>query len=119
MSGQELATACQYKAGVVVLVVNNNMYGSIRAHQEREYPGRVYATTLENPDFPALARAYGAFGEKVEETAAFAEAFARARAFSVEQKKPALLELVIDPEAITPSTTLTALRAAALKAGHG
>lgn len=119
MSGQELATACQYGAGVVVIVVNNNMYGSIRAHQEREYPGRVYATTLENPDFPALARAYGAFGEKVEETAAFADAFARARAFAAEHRKPALLELVIDPEAITPSTTLTALREAALKAGHG
>ncbi|MDI4665288.1 thiamine pyrophosphate-binding protein [Xanthobacter autotrophicus] len=119
MSAQELATACQYEAGVVVLVVNNNMYGSIRAHQEREYPGRVHATTLENPDFPALARAYGAFGEKVEETGTFPDALARARAFAAEHRKPALLELVIDPEAITPSTTLTALREAALKAGHG
>ncbi|MFG1418936.1 thiamine pyrophosphate-binding protein [Xanthobacter sp. V0B-10] len=119
MSGQELITARQYGAGVVVIVVNNGMYGSIRMHQEREYPGRVYATSLENPDFPALAQAYGAFGERVEETAAFADAFARARAFAAEEKRPALLELVIDPEAITPSATLSGLRAAALKAGHG
>lgn len=116
MSGQELATACQFGAGVVVIVVNNAMYGSIRMHQEREYPGRVFATALENPDFPALARAYGAFGERVEETAAFASAFVRARAFAAERKRPALLELVIDPEAITPSATLAGLRAAALKA---
>jgi len=119
MSGQELATAAQYGAGIVVLVVNNAMYGSIRAHQEREYPGRVFATSLKNPDFPALARAYGAYGEKVEETAAFADAFARARAFARKERKPALLELVIDPEAITPATTLSAIRAAALKAGRG
>ncbi|MFG1181971.1 thiamine pyrophosphate-binding protein [Xanthobacter versatilis] len=119
MSGQELATGCQYGAGVVVLLVNNGIYGSIRMHQEREYPGRVFATTLENPDFPALARAYGAFGERVEETAAFADAFNRARAFAADRNKPALLELVIDPEAITPSATLTGLRVAALKAGQG
>ncbi|MFG1379206.1 thiamine pyrophosphate-binding protein [Xanthobacter autotrophicus] len=119
MSGQELATACQYGAGVVVMVVNNGIYGSIRMHQEKAYPGRVFATTLENPDFPALARAYGAFGERVDETAAFADAFARARAFAAENNKPALLELVIDPEAITPSATLSGLREAALKAGRG
>lgn len=119
MSGQELATACQYGAGVVVILVNNGIYGSIRMHQEREYPGRVFATTLENPDFPALARAYGAFGERVEETDAFADALNRARAFAAQTNKPALLELVIDPEAITPSATLTGLRAAALKAGAG
>ncbi|WP_029002661.1 thiamine pyrophosphate-binding protein [Azorhizobium doebereinerae] len=119
MSGQELATACQYGAGVVVIVVDNAMYGSIRMHQEKEYPGRVFATALTNPDFCALARAYGAFAERVEDTAAFAPAFARARAFAAEQSRPALLELKIDPDAITPSATLTQLRAAALKAGHG
>ena len=104
---------------MVVILVNNGIYGSIRMHQEREYPGRVFATTLENPDFPALARAYGAFGERVEETDAFADALNRARAFAAQTNKPALLELVIDPEAITPSATLTGLRAAALKAGAG
>ncbi|WP_238120686.1 MULTISPECIES: thiamine pyrophosphate-binding protein [unclassified Xanthobacter] len=119
MSGQELITARQHGAGVVVIVVNNGMYGSIRMHQEREYPGRVYATSLDNPDFPALAEAYGCFGERVEATADFADAFARARAFAAAEKRPALLELVIDPEAITPSATLTGLREAALKAGHG
>lgn len=119
MSGQELITARQHGAGVVVIVVNNGMYGSIRMHQEREYPGRVYATSLDNPDFPALAQAYGCFGERVEATADFADAFARARAFAAAEKRPALLELVIDPEAITPSATLTGLREAALKAGHG
>ncbi|MGR7993994.1 thiamine pyrophosphate-binding protein [Xanthobacter sp. ZOL 2024] len=119
MSGQELITARQHGAGVVVIVVNNGMFGSIRMHQEREYPGRVYATSLDNPDFPALAQAYGCFGERVEATADFADAFARARAFAAAEKRPALLELVIDPEAITPSATLTGLREAALKAGHG
>ncbi|MFS8038122.1 thiamine pyrophosphate-binding protein [Xanthobacter sp. AM11] len=119
MSGQELATAAQHGAGVVVVLVNNGMYGSIRMHQEREYPGRVFATTLQNPDFPALARAYGGLGERVEETAGFPDAFARARAFAAETGKPALLELVIDPEAITPTATLAGLREAALQAGRG
>lgn len=118
MSGQELATAVQFRAGVVVLLVNNNMYGSIRMHQEREYPGRVFATTLENPDFPALARAYGGYGARVEETAAFADAFSRAQAFAGEERRPALLELVVDPEAITPTATLSGLRSAALAAGR-
>src|SRR4029077_16007709 len=78
MNGQELATAVQYGVPVVFLVVNNGMYGTIRMHQEREYPARVYATALVNPDFPALARAYGVSGETVEETRAFAPAFERA-----------------------------------------
>lgn len=119
MSGQELATACQYGAGIIIIVVDNAMYGSIRMHQEKEYPGRVYATDLANPDFSAYARAFGAFGERVETTADFAPALERARAFAAAQNKPALLELKIDPEAITPSATLTGLRTAALKAGHG
>jgi acetolactate synthase-1/2/3 large subunit len=111
MNGQELATAVQYGLPVVFVVVNNGMYGTIRMHQEREYPARVYATALQNPDFVALARAYGAHAELVEETAAFAPAFDRAS----KAGKPALIELRIDPQAITTSTTLDAIRARALK----
>jgi acetolactate synthase-1/2/3 large subunit len=94
----------------MVLVVNNGMYGTIRMHQEREYPGRVSGTELANPDFAAYARAFGGHGERVERTADFAPAFQRALASG----KPAILELKIDPEAITPSATLAGLRAAAL-----
>jgi len=111
MNGQELATAVQYGLPIVFVVVNNGMYGTIRMHQEREYPARVYATALTNPDFVALARAYGAHGELVEDTAAFAPAFERA----VKVGKPALIEVRIDPQAITTSTTLDAIRARALK----
>jgi len=106
MNGQELATAVQYGANVVVIVVNNGMYGTIRMHQERRFPGRVIGTALKDPDFAALAKAYGAYGEVVEKTADFAPAFERA----VQAGKPALLELRVDPEAITPRMTLTALR---------
>src|SRR6266545_3698531 len=111
MNGQELATAVQYDLPVIFVVVNNDMYGTIRMHQEREYPGRVYGTSLKNPDFAALARAYGAHGETVEETAGFAPAFERAAASG----KPALIEVRIDPQAITTSTTLDAIRARSLK----
>ena len=110
MNGQEFATAMQYGAQIIVLVVNNGMYGTIRMHQEREYPGRVSGTELANPDFAAYARAFGGHGETVERTADFAPAFQRA----VASGKPAVLELRIDPEAITPSATLAGLRAAAL-----
>ncbi|TWJ19199.1 thiamine pyrophosphate-binding protein [Geobacter argillaceus] len=110
MNGQELATAVQYDAAIVVIVVNNGMYGTIRMHQERRFPGRVSGTELKNPDFAALARAYGAYGEVVETTADFAAAFDRA----VSSDRPALLELRTDPEAITPRTTLTAIRDQAL-----
>ena len=110
MNGQEFATAMQYGAPIIVLVVNNGMYGTIRMHQEREYPGRVSGTELANPDFAAYARAFGGHGETVERTADFAPAFQRA----VASAKPAILELRIDPEAITPSATLSGLRAAAL-----
>jgi acetolactate synthase-1/2/3 large subunit len=106
MNGQEFATAVQYGAPVIVLVVNNGMYGTIRMHQEREYPGRVYGTELKNPDFAAYARAFGGHGELVEATEDFAPAFERARASG----KPAILELRLDPEAITTATTLTAIR---------
>jgi acetolactate synthase I/II/III large subunit len=111
MSGQELATAFQYDLPFVVLLVNNGMYGTIRMHQERNYPGRVVGTELVNPDFAAYARAFGAHGETVTETSQFAEALERALAAG----RPALLELQIDPEAIHPRTTLSKLRAAALK----
>jgi acetolactate synthase-1/2/3 large subunit len=110
MNGQEFATAMQYGAAIIVLVVNNGMYGTIRMHQEREYPGRVSGTELANPDFAAYARAFGGHGETVERTADFAPAFQRA----VASGRPAILELRIDPEAITPSATLSGLRAAAL-----
>ena len=111
MTGQELATAVQYGAAVIFCVVNNGMYGTIRMHQERDYPARVYATALQNPDFAALARAYGAHGELVERTEDFAPAFERAAAAG----KPAVIEMRIDPEAITTRTTLTAIREQALK----
>jgi acetolactate synthase-1/2/3 large subunit len=112
MNGQEIATAAQYGAAFVALVVNNGLYGTIRMHQEREYPGRVFGTELKNPDFAAYARAFGGHGETVARTEEFAPAFERARASG----KPALIELKIDPDAITPATTLSAIREKALKA---
>jgi len=107
MSGQELATAVQYDLPILVLVVNNGMYGTIRMHQEQHYPGRVVGTELRNPDFAAYAHAFGAHGETVERTEDFAEALERVLAIG----RPALLELRIDPEAILPDATLSALRA--------
>jgi acetolactate synthase-1/2/3 large subunit len=107
MSGQELATAVQYDLPIVVLVVNNGMYGTIRMHQERLFPGRVVGTDLVNPDFAAYARAFGAHGETLTETSQFPDALERALAAG----RPALLELRIDPEAINPRTTLSKLRA--------
>ena len=109
MTGQELGTAVQAGAAVVVLVVDNGMYGTIRMHQERHYPGRAHATSLVNPDFAALARAYGCHGERVDTDGAFAPAFERAR----RSAGPAVLHLVVDPESITPATTLSELGAAA------
>jgi acetolactate synthase-1/2/3 large subunit len=114
MTGQELATAVQYGLDVIVLLVNNGMYGTIRMHQERHYPARPIATDLVNPDFAALARAYGAHGEVVERTEDFAAAFGRARASA----KPAIIEIKLDPEAITPRQSLSEIRAAALAERH-
>ncbi|MEP7157605.1 MAG: thiamine pyrophosphate-binding protein, partial [Betaproteobacteria bacterium] len=111
MTGQELATAVQYQLNVIFIVVNNGMYGTIRMHQEREFPGHVYGTALSNPDFAAYAKAFGAHGELVENTSEFAAAFDRA----MKAGKPALIEIRIDPEAISPNTTLQAIRAAAMK----
>jgi acetolactate synthase-1/2/3 large subunit len=110
MSGQELATAMQYELPIIVLVVNNGMYGTIRMHQERHYPGRVVGTELANPDFAAYARAFGAHGETVTQTSEFAAALERALAAGTS----ALIELQIDPDAINPRTTLSAIRAEAL-----
>ncbi|WP_020187665.1 thiamine pyrophosphate-binding protein [Methylopila sp. 73B] len=112
MTGQELATAAQYGLAIVVVVVDNGQYGTIRMHQEREYPGAPFGTALENPDFAALARAYGAAGFTVSERGAFAAAFAEARAAG----RPALIHVKLDPEAISPTTTLSAIRAKALAA---
>jgi acetolactate synthase I/II/III large subunit len=111
MTGQEIATAVQHGANFVALVVNNGLYGTIRMHQEREYPGRVYATDLKNPDFAAYARAFGGHGETVERTADFAPAYERA----LKSGKPALIEIRIDSDAITPATTLSAIREKSLK----
>jgi len=110
MNGQELATAVQYKAGVVVIVFNNSMFGTIRMHQEREYPGRVSGTQLHNPDFAALAQAYGGQGEVVTETAQFGPALERALAFANGQNLPAVIELRYDGNLITPGATLDTIR---------
>jgi acetolactate synthase-1/2/3 large subunit len=109
MTIQELGTAAQEGAAVIVLVIDNGMYGTIRMHQERHYPGRISATKLENPDFAALARAYGAHAETVTATEDFGPAFERARASS----KLSLLHLKLDPEALTPAASLSQIRAAA------
>lgn len=108
MCGQELATMVAERLPVLVIVANNRMLGTIRMHQERRFPGRVMSTDLINPDFAALARAYGAFGERVEHAAELAGALHRAR----EAEGPALVELMTDPDALTPSSSLSALAAA-------
>lgn len=107
MHGQEFATAVQYDLPIVVLIVDNGMYGTIRMHQEKNYPGRVSATHLKNPDFAAYAVAFGGHGERVEKTADFAAAWDRA----IQSGKPAIIHLITDPEAITPTTTIAKLRA--------
>ena len=110
MTGQDFATAVQYGLPVIVLVADNGLYGTIRMHQERDYPGRVIATDLRNPDFVAYALAFGGYGAVVEKTADFPAAFAAARASG----KPSIIHLKIDPEATTPSTTLSGIREKAL-----
>ena len=117
MNGQELATAVQYKAGVVIIVFNNQMFGTIRMHQEREYPGRVSGTTLHNPDFAAVARAFGGHGETVTATEEFAPALQRALTFTREQNLPAIIELRYDGNLITPGATLDTIRKQAVAAG--
>ncbi|MBC5809517.1 MAG: hypothetical protein GIW95_01475 [Candidatus Eremiobacteraeota bacterium] len=109
MSGQELATAMQYGVAPVFIIVNNGMYGTIRMHQEREYPGRTIATDILNPDFVAYAHAFGAHAEAVERTEDFPAAFERAS----NAGRAAVLELRVDPDAISPRTTITEMRAKA------
>jgi len=111
MHGQEFATAVQYGLNIIVLVFDNGMYGTIRMHQEKHYPGRVSATNLQNPDFAAYAVAFGGHGERVEKNEDFGPAFERA----VASGKPAILHCLIDPQAITPTATLDQLRSAAQK----
>jgi acetolactate synthase-1/2/3 large subunit len=110
MNGQEFATAVQYDLPIIVLVIDNGIYGTIRMHQEREFPGRVSATKLKNPDFAAYATAFGGHGETVRTAAEFGPAFERA----VASGKPSILHCLMDPEAITPMTTLTKIREQAL-----
>lgn len=107
MTGQELATAAQEKVAIIVILINNGMYGTIRMHQEMHHPGRISATTLQNPDFVLLAQAYGAYGERITYTEQFEAGFERA----VASGRSAVLELVLDPEVITPTQTITSLRA--------
>ena len=114
MNGQELATAVQCGVAVLFIVFNNSMFGTIRMHQERAYPARVFGTALHNPDFAALAQAYGAAGEIVMQTAQFAPALQRALAHIAASGRPALIELRYDGNLITPGTTLEAIRKIAL-----
>ena len=107
MTCQELATAVQHGLAIVIIIANNGMYGTIRMHQEKQYPGRVIGTSLINPDFAAFARSFGAGGETVERTEDFRTAFARA----IDAGQPAVIELKIDPEAISPRQTLSQMRA--------
>ena len=106
MHGQEFATAVQYGANIITLIVNNGILGTIRMHQERNYPTRVSGTNLRNPDFAAYAKAFGGYGETVTKTEDFLGAFERARSANL----PAIIELKVDPEALTPMRTLTQVR---------
>lgn len=108
MTLNELSTARQFGARFVTVICNNGQYGTIRMHQERSYPGRVSGTQMFNPEYAQMARAYGAHGETVTRTEDFAEAFERA----VGSGLPALIELRLDPEALSPGLTLSGLRAA-------
>ncbi len=117
MNGQELATAVQYQAGILILVFNNGMYGTIRMHQEREFPSRVSGTALSNPDFAALARAFGGHGEIVEKTEEFAASLNRALAYIEQHQRPALIELRYDGNLITPGASLETIRQQAIAAG--
>ncbi|HUP81564.1 MAG TPA: thiamine pyrophosphate-dependent enzyme, partial [Pirellula sp.] len=102
MQGQEFAVAVQYGINVIIIIIDNGMYATIRMHQERQYPKRVIGTDLKNPDFAALSRAYGGHGETVHKTHEFAPAFERALASG----KPAIIHCFLDPQAITPSKTM-------------
>lgn len=114
MNLQELGVALQYRLGIVVLVFNNGMWGTIRAHQEHDFPGREIALTFTNPEFATLVQAYGGQGEVVEDDAAFEDAFCRALDFAERERLPALIELRYDADSIAPGQRLSAIRDAAL-----
>jgi acetolactate synthase-1/2/3 large subunit len=111
MNGQELATATQYGAKSIIVLLNNGIYGTIRMHQEREYPGNVHGTQLANPDFAALARAYGWAGVRITKT----EQFEPELVAALDRKEGTVIEVMLDPEVITTRGTLSAIRQAALK----
>jgi acetolactate synthase-1/2/3 large subunit len=115
MSGQDFATAVQYELPIIVVIADNGLYGTIRMHQERDYPGRIVATQLKNPDFVAYAKAFGGFGVMVEKTADFPAAFAAAQKSGL----PSIVHLKVDPEAITPTATLTGIREKSLGRAGG
>jgi len=110
MTAQEMATAVKYRLAIIVIVINNGMYGTIRMHQERNYPKRAYGVDLVNPDFAAFARSFGAVGETIHRTEDFAPAFERA----LTTDRPVVLELLLDPEVITPTRTMSEIREEAL-----
>ena len=111
MTLQEIGTAMQYRVNVIILVIDNGIYGTIRMHQERHFPGRISGTDLLNPDFAALAVAYGALGFTVEHTSQFPAALSSA----LDADKPSLIHIKTSAEAITPTTTLSAIRNYALE----
>jgi acetolactate synthase-1/2/3 large subunit len=111
MNGQELATAAQHGAKTIIVLLNNGMYGTIRMHQERDYPQHVSGTELANPDFPALARAYGYAGVRITRTAEFEPEFLAA----LERKQGTLIEVMLDPEVITTRGTLSSITNASLQ----
>jgi acetolactate synthase-1/2/3 large subunit len=113
MSGQDFATAVQYELPIIVVLFDNGIYGTIRMHQEREYPGRIIATALRNPDFAAYAQAFGGFGVRVEKTSDFPAAFEAAEKSGL----PAIIHLKVDPDGISPAATLSGIRDKALSAG--
>ena len=115
MTGQDFATAVQYGLPIIVVISDNGLYGTIRMHQERDFPGRVVATELRNPDFAGYGQVFGGFGIKVEKTADFPAAFAAAKASG----KPSIIHLKIDPEALTLGATLSAIREKSLAGGGG
>ena len=114
MTGQEFATAVQYDLPVIIVLMDNGMYGTIRMHQERHYPGRVVGTALKNPDFAAYARSFGGYGATVTKTEDFMPAFEAAQ----KSGKPAIIHVKVDPEALTPAMSLSAIREKALAEKH-
>jgi acetolactate synthase-1/2/3 large subunit len=113
MNGQELATAVQFGGKSIIVLLNNGMYGTIRMHQERDYPQHVHGTQLANPDFVGLAKAYGYAGVRITRTAEFEPELVAA----LERREGTLIEVMLDPEVITTRGTLTGIRETAMKKG--